>query len=44
MVEKVRVLILALPVDVVDCLAESLCILHASSGEKNYFEIRVKFD
>jgi hypothetical protein len=43
-VEEVRVLILALPVYVVDCLAESLCVLHASSGEKNYFEIRVKFD
>jgi hypothetical protein len=44
MVEEVRVLILALPIDVVDCLAESLCILHASGSEKNYFEIRVKFD
>jgi hypothetical protein len=43
-VEEVRVLVLALPIDVVDCLAESLCVLHASSSEKNYLEIRVKFD
>jgi hypothetical protein len=43
-VEEVRVLVLALPVYVVDCLAESLCVLHASSSEKNYFEIRLKFD
>jgi len=43
-VEKVRVLILALPVHVIDRLTESLCIFHVSRCEQHYLKMRVEFD